>query len=163
MLFRSVADRLTELGAPFLALRAWRLNYQKQLSFQLQDLLSNKVDLDSEYENALFAEAKDMKELLNTIKDFESKSESTIQLEQKWQELFVEREQQEKSIGKAQFINETLKKSEIDIVNGLIDKMEKNLEKTGFFATISNYSSKSKLKKLLKLAMFEAKIGRAHV
>lgn len=150
-----VADRLNELGAPFLALRAGRLNYQKQLSFQLQDLLSNKVDLDSEYENALFAEAKDMKELLNNIKDLESKSESTIQFEQKWQELFVEREQQEKNIGTLQFITETLKKSEIDIVSGLIDKMEKNLEKTGFFATISNYSSKNKLKKLLKLAIFD--------
>lgn len=146
-----VADRLNELGAPFLALRAGRLNYQKQLSFQLQDLLSNKVDLDTEYENALFAEVKDMKELLANIRDLETKSEETIRLEQQWQELFREKDQQEKNIGDALFIRETLKKAEIEQVGALIDKIEKNLEKTGLFASISNYSSKGKLKKILKL------------
>lgn len=151
-----VADRLNELGAPFLALRAGRLNYQKQLSFQLQDLLSNKVDLDSEYENAIFAEVKDMKELLATIKELESKSEDTIKLEQQWQELFREKEQQEKNIGECQLIKEILKKGEIEQISSLMDKIEKNLEKTGFFASISNYSSKNKLKKILKLSEFNA-------
>lgn len=150
-----VADRLNELGAPFLALRAGRLNYQKQLSFQLQDLLSNKVDLDSEFENTLFAEIKDMKELLNTIKDLESKSESTIKFEQKWQEISVQKNEQEKAIGQSQFIKEVLKKSEIEQIVDLIKVIEKNLEKTGFFASISNYSSKKKLKKILKLSEFD--------
>lgn len=152
-----VADRLNELGAPFLALRAGRLNYQKQLSFQLQDLLSNKVDLDNEYENALFAEVKDMKELLNTIKDLENKSENIIKLEQQWQEISVQKSEQEKTLGNAQFINltgEILKKAEIEQIVGLIKIIEKNLEKTGFFASISNYSSKNKLKKILKLKDF---------
>lgn len=153
-----VADRLNELGAPFLALRAGRINYQKQLSFQLQDLLSNKVDLDSEYENALFAEVKDMKDLLNNIKDLENKSESTIKLEQQWQELSVQKAEQEKALGQMKFITnarEVLKKSEIDQITGLINTIEKNLEKTGFFASISNYSSKNKLKKILKLNEFD--------
>ena len=48
-----VAERLNELGAPFLALRAGRLNYQRELSMQLQDLLANKVDLDEGAENSI--------------------------------------------------------------------------------------------------------------
>lgn len=149
-----VADRLNELGAPFLALRAGRLNYQKQLSFQLQDLLSNKVDLDSEFENSLFAEVKDMRELLSTIRELENKSESTIKLEQQWQETSIQKAEQERILGKMQFVKEVLKKSEITQVKDLIATIEKNLEKTGFFASISNYSSKNKLKKILKLSEF---------
>lgn len=149
-----VADRLNELGAPFLALRAGRLNYQKQLSFQLQDLLSNKVDIDSDYENALLAEVKDMKDLLSHIKDLETKSENIINLEQKWQEVFVQKDERVRIIGESQFIKDILKKSEIDQVNDLVNIIEKNLEKTGFFTAISNYSSKNKLKKLLKLNDF---------
>lgn len=149
-----VAERLNELGAPFLALRAGRLNYQKQLSFQLQDLLSNKVDIDSEYENALVADVKDMKELLNNIKDLESKSEQTIKLEQQWQEVSVQINEEEKVLGKMEFITTTLKKAEIEQVRDLIVTIEKNLEKTGFFASMSNYSSKNKLKKTLGLADF---------
>lgn len=152
-----VADRLNELGAPFLALRAGRLNYQKQLSFQLQDLLSNKVDLDSEYENALFADVKDMKELLDNIRDLENRSENVIKLEQQWQETFVQKSEQEKAAGEMQFITsirEPLKKSEIEQVEGLMKAIEKNLEKTGFFASISNYRNKNKLKKILKINDF---------
>jgi len=154
-----VADRLNELGAPFLALRAGRLNYQKQLSFQLQDLLSNKVDLDSEYENAIFAEIKDMKDLLNTIKDMEIKSESIIKLEQQWQEISIQRIEHEKALGQMQFITgvrDILKKSEIEQITALIRVIEKNLEKTGFFTSLANYSSKKALKKILKINDFEA-------
>lgn len=149
-----VADRLNELGAPFLALRAGRMNYQKQLSFQLQDLLSNKVDIDSDYENALFADVKDMKDLLNSIREFEHKSEEIINLEKKWQELFVQKAEQERTLGSAQYIKEVLKKSEIEQVIDLVKAIEKNLEKSGFFASMSNYSSKNKLKKILKLSEF---------
>ena len=68
-----VAERLNELGAPFLALRAGRLNYQKQLSYQLQDLLSGKVDIDSDYEDSLLVDTKDMKEHLNLLQETEKK------------------------------------------------------------------------------------------
>lgn len=149
-----VAERLNELGAPFLALRAGRINYQKQLSFQLQDLLSNKVDLDSDYENAIFVDVKDMKDLLNNIKILENKSENIIKLEQKWQELFAQKEVQERSLGQMQFIKDVLKKSEIEQVYDLIKQIEKKLEKTGFFASVANYTNKNKLKKLLKLNDF---------
>lgn len=149
-----VSERLNELGAPYLALRAGRLNYQKQLSFQLQDLLSNKVDLDSEYENALVADVKDMKELLNNIKDLENKSENILKLEQKWQEVFVQRNEQQKTLGEMQYIKDILKKTEIEQVSEQVKNIEKNLEKTGFFASLSNRSCKNKLKKLLKLSTF---------
>lgn len=149
-----VSERLNELGAPFLALRAGRLNYQKQLSFQLQDLLSNKVDLDSDYENAVFAEIKDMKDLLNTIKDYENKSESIIKLEQNWHDISIQKSEQEKILGQMQFVKEILKKSEIDQISSLADTIEKNLEKSGFFTTMANYSSKNKIKKILKLSEF---------
>lgn len=152
-----VADRLNELGAPFLALRAGRLNYQKQLSFQLQDLLSNKVDLDSDYENAILVDVKDMKELLNSIKELESKSENIIKLEQKWQELSIQKIEQQKALGSSDFIKdsrEVLKKAEVEQLTLLINTIEKNLEKTGLLTTISNYSSKNKLKKILNLTEF---------
>lgn len=169
-----VAERLNELGAPFLALRAGRLNYQKQLSFQLQDLLSNKVDLDTDFENSVLVDVKDMKELLNSIKDLESRSENIIKLEQKWQELSVQKIEQEKTLGPMQFINRTfegrtgeaLKKAEIEQITALISVIEKNLEKTGFFASVSSYQSKTKLKKLLKLNDFKEdyeSIGRLNV
>lgn len=149
-----VSERLNELGAPFLALRAGRINYQKQLSFQLQDLLSNKVDIDSDYENALFAEVKDMKDLLNNIRDLENKCEGIIKFENKWQELFIQKREQEKVLGQNIFISEVLKKAEIEQINDLINTIEKNLEKTGFFASIANYTSTGKLKKILKISEF---------
>ncbi len=150
-----VSERLNELGAPFLALRAGRMNYQKQLSFQLQDLLSNKVDLDNEYENSLFAEVKDMKDLLNNIRDLENKSDSIIKLEQRWHELFIQKSEQEKTLGETEYIKEVLKKAEIEQVAALVNTIEKNLEKTGFFSSMANYSGKKKLKKLLKLSEFQ--------
>src|SRR5574344_76555 len=112
-----VADRLNELGAPFLALRAGRMNYQKQLSFQLQDLLSNKVDLNEGFDDSIFADVKDMKELLKNIKDLESKSEQIIKLEEKWHNLSKEKESQVKLLGENSFIKCTLKKAEIEQLN----------------------------------------------
>lgn len=149
-----VAERLNELGAPFLALRAGRINYQKQLSFQLQDLLSNKVDLDTDYENAIFAEAKDMRELLNNVRELEKSCGNIITLENQWHELFMQKRTQENALGKMQFITGLLKKVEIEQITGLINNIEKNLEKSGFFTSISTYNNKNKLKKLLKINDF---------
>ena len=151
-----VADRLNELGAPFLALRAGRLNYQKQLSFQLQDLLSGKVDIDSDFEDSLFADVDDMKQHLDMLKQMENKCEQIIKLENDWHNLSLDVEQQEKAIGNAQFIKTTLKKAEIDTIANIIKTLENNMEKTGFFANIANYGSISQLKKILKLKNFEA-------
>lgn len=150
-----VADRLNELGAPFLALRAGRLNYQKQLSIELQNLLSGKVDIDSDYEDSLFASVDDMKNHLNLIRDYENKCEQIIKLENDWHNMSIDVEDQEKSIGKMQFIKSGLKKQEIESILQIIANLEKNMEKTGFFANIANFGSISSLKKILKLKDFE--------
>lgn len=150
-----VADRLNELGAPFLALRAGRLNYQKQLSIELQNLLSGKVDIDSDYEDSLFAGVDDMKNHLNLIRGCENKSEQIIKLENDWHNMSVDVEEQEKSIGKMQFIKINLKKAEIEAILQVIATLEKNIEKTGFFANIANFGSINTLKKILKLKDFE--------
>ena len=150
-----VAERLNELGAPFLALRAGRLNYQKQLSYQLQDLLSGKVDIDSDYEDSLLVDTKDMKEHLNLLNQTEKKCEQIIKLEREWHDLSLETTEHEKSIGQMQFITTQLKKSEIDMVSGIIKILHNNMEKAGFFANIANFTSLRHLKKILKLNEFD--------
>lgn len=150
-----VADRLNELGAPFLALRAGRLNYQKQLSYQLQDLLSGKVDIDSEYEDSLFVDVDDMKNHINILKESENKCEKIIKLENDWRNLSAETQMQESSIGDMQFIKTSLKKPELDTISALIKTLEHNIEKTGFLANIANYGAVNTLKKLLKLKSFD--------
>ena len=59
-----VAQRLNELNAPYLALRAGRSNYQRQLNNEIQELLSNKVELNSGFQDNMTADTSDMKELL---------------------------------------------------------------------------------------------------
>ena len=73
-----VANRLNDFGAPYLALRAGRPNYQKQLSFDLQDLISNKVDLDTDFENTILVDVEDMHELLGAIRELENKCEKML-------------------------------------------------------------------------------------
>lgn len=150
-----VADRLNELGAPFLALRAGRLNYQKQLSFQLQDLLSGKVDIDSGFEDSLLVDTNDMKNHLNLLKETEQKCENIIKLEREWHDLSLEVSEHEKAIGEPQFIMSNLKKGEIDMVFGIIKILENNIEKAGFFANLANFTSLRQLKKILKLKEFD--------
>ncbi len=150
-----VADRLNELGAPYLALRAGRLNYQRELSESLRDLANGKIDLDNEYEDSLLVDTKDMKNHLNLLQETEKKCEQIIKLEKDWHDLSLETAEHEKTIGEMQFINVSLKKGEIDIISNIIKTLEKNLEKVGFFANIANFTSKGKLKKILKLKDFD--------
>ena len=150
-----VADRLNDLGAPFLALRAGRLNYQRQLSDQLKDLINNKVDIDSDFEDSLFVGVDDMKDHINLIRDAESKCEQIIKLENSWTTLEAETEEQEKYIGDMQYIKDSLKKSDIESILAIHATLEKNMDKTGFLSNIANFGSISKLKKILKLRDFE--------
>lgn len=150
-----VADRLNDLGAPFLALRAGRLNYQRQLSDQLKDLLNNKIDIDSNFEDSLFVGVDDMKDHIDLIRDAESKCEQIIKLENSWTNLEAETEEQEKSIGNMQFIKSPLKKSEIEEILAIHSTLENNMEKSGFFANMANFGSLNKLKKILKLKDFD--------
>lgn len=151
-----VAERLNELGAPYLALRAGRMNYQKQLSYQLQDLLSGKVDLDSEFEDSLFAGVDDMKNHINILKDNENKCEQIIKLENDWREISKEVQMLESSTGEMRFIKTPLKKIELDTISTIVKTLENNLEKTGFFANIANFGGVNQLKKILNLKSFDA-------
>lgn len=150
-----VADRLNDLGAPYLALRAGRLNYQKQLSLQLQDLLAGKIDLDEDVEDFIFADTKDMKQHLDCMRETESKCEKILKLERAWHDLRADIQQQAVNVGELEYIKRPLKKSEIDNINDVIKTLADNLEKSGIFASFANMSSLRQLKKILDIKNFE--------
>ncbi len=149
-----VAERLNNLGAPFLALRAGRLNYQRELSMQLQDLLSNKVDLDEGIESSILCDTSDMEALLKSISDMEKKAETIISLEKEWTNLYNEIKLQEPQFKNPNFIKSTLKGDEISEIESVINTLTQNMEKSGFWAGIKNSTSVNKLKKILHLSEF---------
>ena len=150
-----VAERLNDLGASHMALRAGRLNYQRQLSEELNNLLSQNTELDEDIEDILLVDTKDMKDHLDMLKNMEVKSETIIKLEKDWHDKLEEVEEQEKILGKKEFIKTSLKKGEIDIVSNIIKVLENNMEKAGFISKIANFTSLGQLKKILKLKEFE--------
>ena len=150
-----VADRLNDLGAPYLALRAGRMNYQKQLSFQLQELTSGKFELDDDVEDFIFADVKDMKQHLDCLRETEAKCEKILKLEKDWHDLKDEITQQSAVVGEMEYIRRPLKKSEIDNVNDVIKSLTDNMEKSGIFASFANMSSLRQLKKILDIRDFE--------
>ena len=145
-----VADRLNDFGAPYLALRAGRQNYQKQLSFDLQDLISNKVDLDTDFENTILVDVEDMHKLVLAIREKENKCEEIIKLEQQWQEIIKERDAKEKQLGSLQFLTGKLTMQEVDNIDGAIKNLEKNAEKSGFFADVTTKFANHQLKKIIQ-------------
>ncbi len=145
-----VANRLNDFGAPFLALRAGRPNYQKQLSFDLQDLISNKVDLDTDFENSLLVDVEDMQKLVMSIREKENKCEEIIKLEEQWQKLVKERDDKEKQLGKLEFLTGKLTMQEVDNIDGAIKNLEKNVEKQGFFSDITTKFANHQLKKIIQ-------------
>lgn len=150
-----VADRLNELGAPFLALRAGRLNYQRELSMQLQDLLANKVDLDEGAENTILCDVSDMENLLKAISDLEKKSEKIIKLEEEWTGVNGEINLQKPQYANPKFIKHVLKEDEINLVESSIKSLSENLEKAGFWSSLKNMSAIGNLKKSLKINNFD--------
>lgn len=150
-----VADRLNNLGAPYLALRAGRMNYQKQLSLQLQELVSGKFSLDDDVEDYIFADVKDMRQHLDCLRETEAKCEKIIKLEKDWHDLKAEIAQQSATVGDMEYISRPLKKSEIDNINDVIKSLTENMEKSGFFASFANMSNIRQLKKILDLRDFE--------
>ena len=149
-----VADRLNELGAPYLALRAGRINYQKQLSFQLQDLLSNKVDLNEGSEDSIVVDITDMKKLLKSINEAEEKAETLIKKKKEWSELGVKISDKRKEIGNPKYIKVSLTKENVKELGDVIDSLLKNIEKSGFLAALNNYTAVNKIKKIIKVEDF---------
>ena len=150
-----VAERLNELGAPFLALRAGRLNYQRELSMQLQDLLANKVDLDEGAENSILCDVSDMEELLKAISDLEKKSEKIIKLEEEWTTVKEQVDLEKPMHLNPVFIKNVLKEDEIKTVENSISALSANMEKSGFFSGLKNMSAIGNLKKILKINNFD--------
>ena len=149
-----VAERLNSLGAPFLALRAGRLNYQRELSMQLQDLLSNKVDLDEDAESSILCDVSDMEALLKSISAMEKTAETIISLEKEWTGVNEEVKIQETQYQNPAFIKNVLKSDDIAAIENIINTLTQNMEKSGFWAGIKNSSSLGKLKKILKISNF---------
>lgn len=150
-----VANRLNDFGAPFLALRAGRPNYQKQLSFDLEDLISNKVDLDTDFENSLLVDVDDMQKLVMSIREKENKCEEIIKLEEEWQKTVKERDNKEKQLGKLEFLTAKLTMQEIDNIEGAIKNLEKNVEKQGLFSEITTKFANHQLKKIIQNNSFK--------
>lgn len=148
-----IADRLNELGAPYLALRAGRLNYQRDLSAKLQNLISNKIDLDTGFEDAMLVSTDDMKLLHSKIKDRKKRCDEIIALEEQWYEIIKEKEkkQEEKTV----FIRKKLNVQEVNELKKILDDIEKDLEKQGFFSKFNLKTNCFRLRKILKLVDFE--------
>ncbi len=153
-----VANRLNDFGAPFLALRAGRANYQKQLSFDLQDLISNKVDLDTDFENSILVDVDDMHKLVNSIRSLEDKCEQIIKLEQDWHNTIKERDEKESQLSNIEFLTGKYSMQEVDVIENAVKNLEKNAEKTGFFAKISTKIANYKLKKIIQNKNFKPEI-----
>ena len=148
-----VADRLNALGAPYLAIRAGRMNYQKELSNKLQNLISNKIDLDTGYEEAMLTTVDDMRALFAKLNDRKQRCDKIINLEEQWTE--ITKEQAELLEEKPVFIRKKLSVTDVENVKLLLDKIEKELEKPSFFGKFKLSSRSFKLRKILKLVEFE--------
>ena len=146
-----VAERLNDLGAPYLALRSGRANYQKQLTFKLEDLLSNKVDLDSDYADAVLADVPDMKTLLDEIKRLENAVEKIIKLETKYTETQAEVKESLDAIGKMRYITDSLTLDDVKILKETLTKLKNEVEsgKKGLLFNISCNGKINKIKKIL--------------
>jgi len=142
-----VADRLNSLNAPYLALRAGRANYQKQLNFQLQDLLSGKVDLNTDYEDAVLVDVSDMETLMNEINLVEEKIEKVIKLEEKYTEVQLEKADFVSTTGEFKFIKSSLNLSQVNEAKKIINYFEN--KKTNLFTGFLKFKNLLNLKKLL--------------
>ena len=151
-----VAERLNSLGAPYLAIRAGRSNYQKQLANELQNLLSNQIDLDTDFESSMLANVDDMTLLCAKIADRKKKCDEIIKLEEQWYETVSEsqRDEDEKTI----FIRHKLNLKEISQIKNILDSLEKSLKKSNFFTEIKNKIELFQLRKILKLIDFNVEI-----
>ena len=148
-----VADRLNELNAPYLALRAGRANYQRQLNNELQELLSNKVELNSGFDTNITADTSDMKELLKDIKRLEDSALSILDLEKKYTLLYDEFEDSKTAISGFSLLLEKYKYQELESAKKLFSIIEETEEKykKNIFDKIKLFFNYKKLKKILKL------------
>lgn len=151
-----VADRLNELGASFLALRAGRSDYQKQLKYQLDELVNEKIDLDDGAEDYLTADVQDMKEHLDKIRELESKCNKIITLEKKWHDIFEDCKILKKSFETNKFIKDIFPSDNIEKLKSAVKIIDDNFDKNGFFADITKRNARNLIRKILKTEDFKA-------
>ena len=147
-----ICQRLNELEAPFLALRAGKLNYQKKLSQDLENLISNKIDLDFNCEDYILTQNEDMKKLLDLISELENKCENIIKLEHDWSRVYSEFNQLNSIVqNNYNIIKLNLTSNDIASVEKLINEIEILFNARNIFISLLLKLKFSKLKKLLRL------------
>lgn len=151
-----VNDRLNEFGAPFLSLRAGRLNYQKELSYRLNELLSGKIDLNTDFEDCVLVDIKDMQNLHKQANELEVIASQIIQLENNFYEKFKEKEEVLQFINKKIYINKILNFEEIESIEKILSSSECNLNKSNILSKISSFINKRKLEKILNIKRIES-------
>lgn len=127
-----VSERLNSFGAHYLSLRAGKSDYQKQLSFQLQDLISNKVDLDYGYEFDVLTDVEDLETLAKNKNELRQKCIKILDLENKWNDALLEYKKVWETQKDNKIIQKALSKPEIEQCRILLDKIESTFDKTGF-------------------------------
>jgi len=132
-----VSDRLNSFGAHFLCLRAGKPDYQKLLSFKLQDLISNKVDLDCGYESDVLADVEDLHTLVKTKTDLQQKCVKILELETKWNDALLEYKKTWENQGDNKLIKKLLSKPEIEQCKNFLDKIESTFDKSGILNYIN--------------------------
>ncbi len=151
-----VAERLNDLGASHMALRAGRLNYQRSLSNELNALIAEHSSLDNDMEDSLFADTDDMKNHLNILRSTEDKCEKIIKLEKSWYDKAQEVEEESALHPAPVFIKRNLKKPEVESLRNTIKTLRENSAKSGIFSKFTNFTTLSNLKKILDLKEFDA-------
>lgn len=150
-----VAERLNELGASHMALRAGRLNYQRSLSNELNALIAEHSSLDEDVEDILFADTDDMKNHLDILRDTEGKCEKIIKLEKNWHDKSLEVEEESSLQPAPVYIKKNLKKQDVETIRNTIKTLRENLQKSGIFSKFTNFTTLSQLKKILDMKDFD--------
>ncbi len=145
-----VADRLNGFGAPYLVMRAGRANYQRQLNHDLQEMLSNGQDFDTGYESAVFADIDDMKNLLKSIRDTQSKCDNIIKFEHEWFNILEEYKAQTKNI-QSEYISKKLSDADIAVGKSILSKIENVQNNPNAWNKLLSFVYNYRLKKSLML------------
>ncbi len=150
-----IADRLNSFGVPFLALRAGRTNYQKELSLNLQDLIAGKADIDTGFENSILVDNDDMKKLIYEIEEKENCCEEIIKLENNWEKFTKEYDVMMKILGKVEILTNKLSFTEIDRIDEVIKKIEKYILKNNLFSGCLKMIATNNLRKIINRKNFK--------
>ena len=123
------------------------------LNFKLEDLLSNKVDLDSGFTDAVMAEPEDMKNLIGEITRLEEGAGKIFSLEKRYSEIYDEKTETKEAIGEYEILKNSLSLEEVNQTKKLLEALEKYERKQNknIFDKIFENIKLKKIKKILNL------------